>query len=102
MSARITATPGICGGKPCIAGHRIRVSDIAILHERQGLTADAIVSQYPGLTLADVYAALSYYFDHLDAIGDEIRGEQAAVDAFEQANPSSVLTAKLNRAKRVS
>ena len=101
MPAHITSTPGICGGKPCIAGHRIRVSDIAILHEHQGLTADAIVSQYPGLSLAEVYAALSYYFEHLDSIREEIRAELAAVDAFEQGS-TSVLRAKLNRAKRFS
>ena len=101
MSAHITATPGICGGKPCIAGHRIRVSDIAIWHEQQGLTADAIASQYPGITLADVYAALSYYYEHLDAIREEIRVELADIDAFRQAEQSA-LRAKLNRAKLVS
>jgi len=62
VSARITVTPGVCGGKPCIAGHRVRVSDIVIWHEHQGLTADAIVDQIPGLTLADVHAALVLLF----------------------------------------
>ena len=35
----ITRTPGVCGGKACIAGHRIRVQDIYVLHERRGLKA---------------------------------------------------------------
>ncbi|NEO28290.1 MAG: DUF433 domain-containing protein, partial [Kamptonema sp. SIO4C4] len=52
-------TPEICGGKPCIAGHRIRVQDIVIWHEQMGLSPDEIVSRHPTITLADVYAALA-------------------------------------------
>ena len=99
--SRITAIPGICGGKPCIAGHRVRVSDIVIWHEHQGLTADAIVSQIPGLNLADVHAALAYYFENLDAVREEMRAELAAVDRY-QANSKSILRARLSQAKRVS
>ena len=68
MPTRIEFNPSIFGGKPCIAGHRVRVSDIVIWHEHQGLTADAIVSQIPGITLADVHAALGYYYENLEAI----------------------------------
>jgi len=64
----IDATPGICGGRPRIAGHRIRVMDVVVLHEQLGLSPDEIVSTYPSLTLADVHAALAYYFDHRDEI----------------------------------
>jgi uncharacterized protein (DUF433 family) len=64
----ISKTPGICGGKACIAGHRIRVMDIVIHHEKAGLSAAQIVEQFPGITQADVYAALAYYFDHPDEI----------------------------------
>lgn len=56
ISEHIKITPGICGGKPRIAGHRIKVEDIVIYHERMGLSPDEIVSQYPTITLADVYA----------------------------------------------
>ena len=53
-------TPGISGGKPRIAGHRITVENIVIWHERLGKSADEIASDYD-ITLADVYAALAYY-----------------------------------------
>ena len=99
--SRITVIPGICGGKPCIAGHRVRVSDIVIWHEHQGLTADAIVSQILGLTLADVHAALAYYYEHLDAVREEMRAELAAADRY-QADSESILQARLSQAKRVS
>jgi uncharacterized protein (DUF433 family) len=101
MSARIESNPSIFGGKPCIAGHRVRVSDIVIWHEHQGLTADAIVSQIPGITLADVHAALGYYYENLEAIREEMRAELAAADAY-QVKSESILRGKLSRAKRVS
>lgn len=47
----IEITPGVCGGKPRIAGHRIKVQDIAIWHEKLGLSPDEIVSNYPTIDL---------------------------------------------------
>lgn len=99
---RISRTPGVCGGKACVAGHRIRVSDIAIWHEHQGLSADAIVSEYPGLTLVDVYSALAYYFEHLEEIRAEMRAESETADNYRSASNPSVLREKLSRNKRVS
>ncbi len=42
----IEITPGVCGGKPRIAGHRITVQNVAIWHERMGMSADEIASDY--------------------------------------------------------
>jgi uncharacterized protein (DUF433 family) len=72
LGDRILSTPGIRGGKPRIAGHRITVSDVAIWHERMGMSPDDIVSEYPTITLSDVHAALAYYYDHRDAVDREI------------------------------
>jgi len=63
----IIANPGILGGKPHIAGHRISVRDIVIWHEHFGQTPDEISSDYV-LDLAQVYAALAYYFDNREEI----------------------------------
>ena len=68
----IEVTPGVCGGKPRIAGHRIRVQDI-VLWTEQGQSPDEIVSSLPQLSLADVHAALTYYYDHRDEIDRQIR-----------------------------
>ena len=57
-TTHIEIKPEVCGGRPCIAGTRIRVQDIYVWHDLQGLSADEIVSRFPNLTLADVYAAL--------------------------------------------
>src|SRR3990172_8594522 len=71
LDQHIEITPGIAGGKPHIAGHRITVQDIAIWHERLGRSADEIAAEYE-LSLADVYAALAYYFDHRTEIDRSI------------------------------
>lgn len=85
----ITKTPGICGGKACIAGHRIRVMDIVGWHDHGGWSPARIVEEFPGITLADVYAALAYYHDHPAEIEAEFEKARAAYEAG-RAGPSKV------------
>src|SRR5471030_2675676 len=89
LDQHIEITPGIAGGKPRIAGHRITVQNIAIWHERMGKSADEIASEYD-LTLADVHAALAYYFDHRDEIDRSIVEGEAFAEALRQRTPSKV------------
>jgi len=69
----IESVPGKCGGKPCIAGTRIRVWDIYVASEIRGETPDQIIAQYPSLTLAQVHAALAYYWDNREAIEQQMK-----------------------------
>ena len=75
----IEITPGVCGNKPHIAGHRITVQNIVIWHERMGRSPDEIATEY-GLSLGDIYAALAYYHDHRAELDEAIRGDEAFVD----------------------
>jgi len=93
---RVTKTPAVCGGRACIAGHRVRVLDVVILHEQNGWSPDEIVSGVPSITLADVHAALSYCYDHREEIQEEIRAERALAEEVRRDTPSA-LQAKLNR-----
>jgi uncharacterized protein (DUF433 family) len=86
----VEATPGVCFGKPRIVGTRVSVQDIAIWHERMGLSADEIVSRHPELSLAAVYGALTYYFDNRDAIDAELRASRDFADSLRQSYPSKV------------
>ena len=79
---RIVKTPGTCGGRARISGHRVRVQDIVIWHEHQGMTPDEIVSHIPTITLADVHTALAYYFDHVQEIQEEMRADRAYAEEF--------------------
>ena len=94
LDKHIEVTPGVAGGKPRIAGHRITVETIVIWHEHMGKSADEISAEY-GLTLADVYAALAYYFDHQSDIDKSIK-ESKAFAAEMRKSQASVLTQKLN------
>ncbi|MDJ0575913.1 MAG: DUF433 domain-containing protein [Xenococcaceae cyanobacterium MO_234.B1] len=56
---RITQTPGKCGGRPCIRGMRIRVTDILeMLAENVSVTE--ILEDFPDLELADIQACLIF------------------------------------------
>jgi uncharacterized protein (DUF433 family) len=84
----IAITPGVCGGKPRIAGHRIKVAHVAIWHERMGETPEQIVEQHPGVTLADVYAALTYYHDHKEEVDADIRAGEELANRLRGEQPS--------------
>ena len=62
---RITVSPNQCGGRPCIRGLRIRVSDILDLLA-SGATREEILDDYSYLEDADINAALAYAAKHLD------------------------------------
>ena len=89
LDQHIEITPDVVGGKPRIAGRRITVQNIAVWHIRLGRGVDEIAAEHD-LTLADVYAALAYYFDHRDEIDRTIvEGEAFAAD-LRQRTPSKV------------
>ena len=67
LDEHIEVTPDTAGGRPRIRGRRITAQEIALWHEWLRKSADEIAAQYD-LTLADVYAALAYYFDHREEI----------------------------------
>lgn len=62
---RITFNPEQCGGRPCIRGMRIRVSDILELYSA-GLTVEQILEEMPDLEVDDLKAALLYASKKLD------------------------------------
>jgi uncharacterized protein (DUF433 family) len=96
---RIVSTPGVCGGRPRIDGHRITVEDIAIWHERLGLSPDEIVSGYPTISLSDVHAALAYYYEHRERIDQAILDGERFVEELKAKSPPSLLQQKLQRMK---
>ena len=93
LDRHIEATAGITGGKPRIAGRRITVQDIAIWHQRLGKDVEEICAEYE-LSLAEVHAALAYYYDHRDEIDRCIADSEAFADALRATTPS-VLERKL-------
>ncbi|MCX7099611.1 MAG: DUF433 domain-containing protein [Methylococcales bacterium] len=57
IETRITYNPLQCGGKPCIRGMRIRVSDILQMLA-EGVSTEEILHDFPDLVLEDIQACL--------------------------------------------
>jgi uncharacterized protein (DUF433 family) len=62
---RITSTTSMCGGRPCIRGMRIRVSDILEMLA-SGVTQAEILADFPDLEPDDISACLMYAARRLD------------------------------------
>jgi uncharacterized protein (DUF433 family) len=56
---RISMNPNVCGGRPCIRGHRVWVSLILDLLAG-GMSMDAILGEYPQLTMEDLLACIAF------------------------------------------
>ena len=73
-----------CGGRPCIAGTRIRVHDIYVWHVLDGLSPVEILAEKPELSLASIHAAISYVFDHREEIERDVAEENSEYERLKQ------------------
>ncbi|HET6884010.1 MAG TPA: DUF433 domain-containing protein [Pirellulales bacterium] len=67
---------GVCGGEPVIDGLRVSVRHVVTLHQRGEAIVD--IAEALGITEAQVYHALSYFFDHREEIMGMISREEKA------------------------
>ena len=87
----IVHTPGVCSGQARIAGTRIKVKHVYTWVERMGMTPAQVVAEYPHLTMAQVHAALAYYWSHPDEIQRDIEHEERLVaDLKAKGGPSRI------------
>ena len=86
VGEHIEIVDGPSGPKVRIAGHRIRVQDVVIWHEKLGMAPDEIVHHYPTITLADIHAALAYYWDHREDVERAIREEHAFAEELRRTS----------------
>ncbi len=77
--AYIVKRPGTVGGKPTIAGTRIKVSEIVLNYLGAGNSIAEILRRYPHLTPAQLHSALAYFYDHPDEILQELFDELTAI-----------------------
>lgn len=94
----IVSDPEVLGGRPIIAGHRIAVIHMATWIE-QGQEPQEIAHLY-GLSLAEIYAALTYYYDHkaeLDAQAAEDDAHLAAYSSLDHTTLDASVRAAWQR-----
>jgi uncharacterized protein (DUF433 family) len=65
LAERITVDPEQCGGRPCIRGMRIRVTDVLDLLAN-GLTSEQVLEELPDLEPEDIAASLRFASRRLD------------------------------------
>jgi uncharacterized protein (DUF433 family) len=87
-------------GRAWIDDANFKVIEIALDHIAYGWTAEAIQENHPSLTLAQVYAALGWYYDHQDDLDAEIEGQSERLQELRaSAKPSPLARrAQLRRA----
>lgn len=71
LTDRITVNPNQCGGRPCIRGMRVRVTDVLDLLAN-GLTPEQVVEELPYLEDEDIRACLRFAsarIDHAVVVG---------------------------------
>ena len=79
-----------------IAGTRVRVQDVYVDSQIFGKSVDEILAGLPHLTMAQIHAALAYYFDHRDEILDELRQDEHFVALMKKRTGPGPLETKLN------
>lgn len=79
----ITSLPGVCAGKATLGATRVRVNNVVFMH-KQGASVEEIRDAYPDLSLAQVYAALAYYYDDPAEIEAELQRDAEFEDHFER------------------
>lgn len=83
IGSLIERSPDVRGGRPCIAGTGVAVRRIVGWYQ-QGLKPQEIVSEIPHLTLAQVFAALTYYHANREEVDADLAQEKEEADRLER------------------
>ncbi len=83
IGSLISRRPEIRGGRPCIAGTGVSVRRIAQWH-KMGYTPEEIAHNFGHLSLAQVYAALSYYYANKAEIDADLEAEERLTEELER------------------
>ena len=81
-------------GNARISGTGIKVKHLAML-TRLGYTAEQILHELPHLTRSQIHAALAYYYDHRQAIDDELQKAEDASEAMRNSPEQAAFAARL-------
>ena len=80
---------------PVLTGTRIKVVEIVLDHLAHGSDAEEIHRQFPFLTLGQIHSALAYYYDHQEAVDQDIAQRLHKVGEIQSRLGDSPLSRKL-------
>jgi uncharacterized protein (DUF433 family) len=84
-------------GVPHIAGTTMKLVELVLDHIAYGWSAEELHLQHPHLSLGQILSALAYYWDHKEAIDQDIARRQERVAELQRTTPLSPLVARLKR-----
>lgn len=87
----ITTNPKVRGGRPCITGTGLRVIDVVMASLFHNRTPGEIAADYE-IGLAHVHAALAYYYQHREAIDQDLREQVAKAQALKEKSSGATAT----------
>lgn len=85
IGSLIFRRPGLHGGRPCVAGTGVTVRRIAVLHN-MGETPEEVAANFGHLSLAQVHAALTYYYANKAEIDADLEAEEREYDELAKQN----------------
>jgi uncharacterized protein (DUF433 family) len=83
ISTLLVRSPDVCDGRLRIEGTRITVNQVVVWY-KQGYSPEEIADQYPQLTLAQVYAALTFYHANKKEVEADLTNEKLEADKLEK------------------
>lgn len=86
IGSLISRNPAIRGGRPCIAGTGVSVRRIAVWHN-MGESPEEIANNFGYLSLAQVHAALAYYYANKAEIDADLEAEEREYDRLAAQHP---------------
>ena len=86
----ISIDRNVLAGEPCIKGTRITVALIAEEVEYLGMSPDDVIAMHRQLSLAQIHAALVYYYDYKKEIDASIRKAKALESKLRHRFPTKV------------
>lgn len=92
----IATNPKVRGGRPCIAGTGLRVTDLVMAHLFHQRTPSELASDYD-ISMAQVHAALAYYYEHKEELDADIRQQIAKAHELKEKGVGSGGTSLLSR-----
>ncbi|MBI4182101.1 MAG: DUF433 domain-containing protein [Candidatus Aenigmarchaeota archaeon] len=78
-TSRIVKDQSVCGGSPRIEGTRIRVMDVVEKYEFLEYSPNEVAEAF-AISLAQVFSALAYYYEHPEEIKEEMRAHEEFIE----------------------
>ena len=101
MSTGLTTQIEIDGrGVAWVAGANTKVKEIVLDKLAYGWSPEEMHLQHPHLSMAQIHAALAYYYENQDKLDDEIRRDLEEVDQLRSQSESSTLRSKLQSIRK--